>query len=209
MKFEQYIKESKRTMNDKGFELNVYHACLGIITESAEIVDTVKKHVYYDKELDLNNINEEIGDLLWYIAILYREFPDLEMFETSFVFDGLEKTTKERTTRQLIIVCLNFNKYTANFVNLLQFLELQLSESDILIKKLYSCLSILIREIYLLIKLSNINLETDLETILDINIAKLKVRYPDKFTNELALNRYLDKEKEVLYNHEINKDFTV
>ena len=38
----------------------------------------------------------------------------------------------------------------------------------------------------------------DLENILDINIKKLKTRYPDKFTEENANTRNLDKEKEIL-----------
>lgn len=34
--------------------------------------------------------------------------------------------------------------------------------------------------------------------VLDKNVKKLKVRYPDGFSNERALNRDLDKEKEAL-----------
>jgi NTP pyrophosphatase (non-canonical NTP hydrolase) len=40
----------------------------------------------------------------------------------------------------------------------------------------------------------------DFEKLLDINIAKLKVRFPDKFTEEQALNRDLDSERQVLEN---------
>jgi NTP pyrophosphatase (non-canonical NTP hydrolase) len=38
----------------------------------------------------------------------------------------------------------------------------------------------------------------DLDNILEANIAKLKTRYPDKFTEEAAINRDLDKERSVL-----------
>jgi NTP pyrophosphatase (non-canonical NTP hydrolase) len=38
----------------------------------------------------------------------------------------------------------------------------------------------------------------DLEEILGTNIAKLKARYPDKFTEEKANNRHLDVERQVL-----------
>lgn len=38
----------------------------------------------------------------------------------------------------------------------------------------------------------------NLEDILDKNIAKLRQRYPDKFTTNLALNRNLDAEREIL-----------
>ena len=38
----------------------------------------------------------------------------------------------------------------------------------------------------------------DLRDILDTNIAKLEARYPEKFTEESALNRNLKKEREIL-----------
>ena len=41
-------------------------------------------------------------------------------------------------------------------------------------------------------------LGTDFETVMERNIAKLKARYPEKFTEELAENRNLDKERAIL-----------
>lgn len=38
----------------------------------------------------------------------------------------------------------------------------------------------------------------DFESILDKNIAKLKARYGEKFTNDAALNRDLEKERTIL-----------
>lgn len=38
----------------------------------------------------------------------------------------------------------------------------------------------------------------DLEEIFQITIDKLKIRYPEKFTSESAINRNLDKERKVL-----------
>jgi len=42
------------------------------------------------------------------------------------------------------------------------------------------------------------SLDTDFETVMERNIAKLKARYPDKFTEELAENRDLEKERSIL-----------
>lgn len=39
-----------------------------------------------------------------------------------------------------------------------------------------------------------------LEDICQTNIDKLKARYPEKFTNELAINRNLDIERQILEN---------
>jgi NTP pyrophosphatase (non-canonical NTP hydrolase) len=41
---------------------------IGISTEAGELLDAYKKHIYYKRELDLVNVKEEIGDIMWYIA---------------------------------------------------------------------------------------------------------------------------------------------
>ena len=46
------------------------HAAMGLCTEAGEIMDVVKRHVFYGKELDhdaMVNLLEEAGDLCWYI----------------------------------------------------------------------------------------------------------------------------------------------
>jgi NTP pyrophosphatase (non-canonical NTP hydrolase) len=112
MNIKQYIKESSRTCPDLGYrEKNNLHMVLGISTESGELLDTFKKNLAYRKNLDWVNIEEEIGDIMWYIS---------------------------------------------NFC-----------------------------------RINNL----DFENILDKNIEKLKIRYPEKFTEEKALNRNLDAER--------------
>lgn len=45
------------------------HAGFGMVTESAEFIDQLKKHIMYGKPLDRVNLLEEAGDLLWYVAL--------------------------------------------------------------------------------------------------------------------------------------------
>lgn len=45
----------------------VGNACFGIGGEAGEILDIVKKHRYHGKELDLQELHAEIGDLVWYV----------------------------------------------------------------------------------------------------------------------------------------------
>ena len=90
------------------------HCAFGMQTESAEFTDALKKSLFYGKDLDVVNLKEEMGDMLWYIAVAMYE------------------------------------------------------------------------------------LETDFESEMERVINKLKVRYPEKYTNELAENRDLDSEREVL-----------
>ena len=95
-------------------EARAFHAALGIGTEAGELLDAFKKALFYGKVTDRVNIAEELGDLLWYIAI------------------GLDACG-----------------YT-------------------------------------------------MEQAMERNIAKLKVRYGDKFSSEAALNRDLTAERKTL-----------
>lgn len=53
--------------------IRLLHAAMGIDTESGEFMDMIKKHVLYGKPLDEVNLKEELGDLLWYIALAIDE----------------------------------------------------------------------------------------------------------------------------------------
>lgn len=46
------------------------HAAMGISGEAGELIDAVKKHIMYGKALDVDNIKEELGDSLWYMALM-------------------------------------------------------------------------------------------------------------------------------------------
>lgn len=50
--------------------IRILHAAMGVSTESNELLDTLKKHIFYGKPLDIVNLGEEAGDLFWYLAIL-------------------------------------------------------------------------------------------------------------------------------------------
>lgn len=49
-------------------QIDLLHALLGLSGEVGELVDPVKKSMFYGKPLDVENIKEEAGDILWYIA---------------------------------------------------------------------------------------------------------------------------------------------
>ena len=53
--------------------IRLLHAGMGLATESAEFLDALKKAIYYGKELDKVNLAEEMGDILWYCAIVLDE----------------------------------------------------------------------------------------------------------------------------------------
>lgn len=51
-----------------GTEIDLIHAVFGVAGEAGELIDPVKKSMFYGKPLDVENLKEEAGDLLWYIA---------------------------------------------------------------------------------------------------------------------------------------------
>ena len=53
-------------------QANMWHMVTGIGGEAGEIVDCIKKHVIYQKPLDVENIKEELGDLLFYMSNLMQ-----------------------------------------------------------------------------------------------------------------------------------------
>lgn len=44
------------------------HAAVGLATEAGEMLDALKKHVWYGSPLDRANCKEELGDVAWYLA---------------------------------------------------------------------------------------------------------------------------------------------
>ncbi|SRR6056300_595694 len=83
MNSKEYINNATRTestdfkamdkrLEDDGLK-RLLHAGIGISTEAGELLDALKKHIFYGKELDRVNMAEEVGDLFWYIAIIADE----------------------------------------------------------------------------------------------------------------------------------------
>jgi NTP pyrophosphatase (non-canonical NTP hydrolase) len=106
MDVKDYIEQSKRTANmdpeavtKRVSEcLSGLHAAIGMSTEANELLDVYKKFIYYGKPLDKVNIAEEIGDCMWYIALLCRSSGlDLEeIMETNI--EKLKKRYPEKFT---------------------------------------------------------------------------------------------------------------
>ncbi len=76
----EYIQKALRTENEVyhfgttgEVTPRIEHGALGAVTESAELIDAVKKSKIYGRALDRVNLIEEIGDIMWYLAILADE----------------------------------------------------------------------------------------------------------------------------------------
>ena len=48
----------------------VLNACLGLAGEVGELNDMVKKVIFHEKELDEIHLMKELGDVMWYVAMM-------------------------------------------------------------------------------------------------------------------------------------------
>lgn len=69
------------------------HMALGIAGEAGELIDAIKKFAIYGKELDIANVEEELGDLEWYMEGL-RQLLGLDRFK--ILEQNTEKLMKKR-----------------------------------------------------------------------------------------------------------------
>jgi NTP pyrophosphatase (non-canonical NTP hydrolase) len=62
-----------------GFQM-LLHASLGLVTESAEIADAIKKDLYgKNRAVKTDNIVEELGDMLYYMVLAIRALREMGM----------------------------------------------------------------------------------------------------------------------------------
>ena len=52
----------------------VLNGCLGLAGEAGETLDMVKKWLFHEKDLDLEHLKKELGDVMWYVAMLCDSF---------------------------------------------------------------------------------------------------------------------------------------
>jgi NTP pyrophosphatase (non-canonical NTP hydrolase) len=69
MNFLQFQILANRTAKTLEFKENLRHVTYGLCGEAGEFADAIKKHDIYDQELNVENALEELGDVLWYVAL--------------------------------------------------------------------------------------------------------------------------------------------
>jgi NTP pyrophosphatase (non-canonical NTP hydrolase) len=178
MKLSQYQIEANRTCPDLGSEaINLAHMVLGICSEQEEALKALV-------EKDNVGIGEEIADTYWYIANY-----------CSFRGYDLEDLHNNR-----------FNVTIENWEEEVDLNSVYLSRLQDLVKKYLAYGKSINREIeentlkglLLILQNSNNEYNLNLHLILQNNIDKLRVRFPDKFDTEKAINRNLDEERKEL-----------
>lgn len=50
------------------------NAALGLCGEAGEVCDMIKKWIFHEAELDQEHLKKEIGDVMWYVALMCDAF---------------------------------------------------------------------------------------------------------------------------------------
>lgn len=95
--------------------IRLLHGAIGISTEAGELLDQVKKHIFYGKQLDRVNVLEECCDVVWYVVLALDSagycledvidtlIPKLEARYAKKKFSATEAITRDLNTERSIL----------------------------------------------------------------------------------------------------------
>lgn len=61
-------------------KMHLIHMHTGLSGECGELIDALKKYTMYNKQLDMVNVKEEIGDIMFYLIGLTNEL-NIDLYE--------------------------------------------------------------------------------------------------------------------------------
>lgn len=68
-------KDGYMILDEDGIDLGgVFNACLGLSGEVGELNDMIKKWIFHEKPFDEEHAKKEMGDVLWYVAMMCYSF---------------------------------------------------------------------------------------------------------------------------------------
>ena len=179
---EFHVMDSSTLVNEK-LNDRLLHSAIGMQTELGEMFEALFLKTRGGKSLDIINLREELGDVMWYLAIACDNigYYDLEFERYGDArFDDFHDYIYE------------INDITINILDSVK--------KSVFYKKPYD-IELLISRLTQIFQLSghlSQLLDWDLHKLCEINIEKLKARYPEKFTTHHAIHRDLGSEREIL-----------
>lgn len=71
MHFDEYQAQARRTLAAAlSPREQLAMTALGLVGEAGECSEAIKKHLFHDHPLDREALARELGDVLWYVAML-------------------------------------------------------------------------------------------------------------------------------------------
>lgn len=184
MKLFEYVPLAVRTEKPLQGVDRLVHACMGLVTELGEVTTEIKRMHIYGKPFDAErkaNILEEIGDVMWYIAILLNEIVPVAQLKDSPPFP--DKLPEELSNWPALVLALGADCGQICICTDVLGGDGEV-EPEVVVAMMKSIAHIIGRLSFIALKC-----DSTIEQALAANIAKLQVRYPDKYSNELAEGR--------------------
>ena len=158
------------------------HYLLGISSEIGEMCSCLKKFVGYNRPLDIVNLGEEMGDILWFVSQLVQlKYPDGPVSKMVFEEKEIPENLNRESNLFKMIMALNLI-----FTHIIWAEK----ENKSYQQELYDMIDVLsfIGKLYGL----------HLADLAWINIQKLAVRFPEKFDSQREMMRDLGLEYQTL-----------
>ena len=74
MKDQEYVAEVLRTCAASGSDERAVLGAMGLAGEAGEVVDLLKKWRFQGHAVAMNTLQDELGDVLWYLVLLCDTF---------------------------------------------------------------------------------------------------------------------------------------
>lgn len=180
MDIETYVPKVRGLINRiDTVEDDHLHMAMGMVGEIGEVVDLVKKSFAYDRELDKQKLLEELGDFTFYtVGLADMLGADLTPEGGGSAFEGAS-----------VEECLAVTALNASGI-FLAAIDRSMDSPKV---------GELLGEILKTAEHLALKLGSSLEEVLDLNIKKLSVRYPNlTFDADRANNRDVEAEREAM-----------
>lgn len=164
------MKRLNKTIADNPRE-SMQYSLMGLIEETGEIIAELRKPLFkgnfHEKALDIENIKSELGDLMWYITLICKDYNiNIEQLE------NIERNIQLPKREELIRVAIDMGQATGEIVK--ECISIYNGNDDN--EKLGNGISKQYRNINELAGL----LDITIEQILDENVEKINSRYNEK-----------------------------
>jgi NTP pyrophosphatase (non-canonical NTP hydrolase) len=67
---DEYQVEAVRTKGTRGLRETLMMCSFGLMGEVGEVIDEIKKVLFHNKPVDREKLLSELGDVLWYLAVV-------------------------------------------------------------------------------------------------------------------------------------------
>lgn len=196
MTLSEYHQLATRTVNDLGSSRkNETHMYLGLLSETGEFLDTIKKHFAYGDNLDRVNLIEELGDTAWFV-VCFAKFLGVDLSELDEDVIQQDMIAHHQTYDDNRLETDKESLTIDYFLTLHEAFERIYKRDGTHRRDFILIFHAMFQYLYAIAMIW----ELDIHVAFQRNIQKLSVRYPNKFKKKDALNRNLKKERQSLQN---------